>query len=156
MEVVASTPIPARVRARWDSAPSLPASGKVEMQTTADAPVEVSHVLFARDQDILRPEARSRLDDIARKLAADPSLHAAVDGHTDISGEIDHNDELSRRRANAVADYLTASGIDRSRLTVSWYGESRPLVPETSREAKRRNRRVDVQLMSASVEGAQP
>ena len=68
-----------------------------------------------------------------------------IEGHTDDTGSEEYNMELSRKRAQAVADFLATNGVDRSRLTAKWYGESQPRYPND--EANRaKNRRVELAI----------
>jgi outer membrane protein OmpA-like peptidoglycan-associated protein len=67
-----------------------------------------------------------------------------VVGHTDRSGSDGYNDSLSRRRAEAVAAKLQATGLAASALTVSGRGESEPKVVTADGERNPTNRRVEV------------
>ena len=67
-----------------------------------------------------------------------------VTGHTDRSGSDGYNDSLSRRRAEAVAARLQATGLNASALTVSGRGESEPKVSTADGERNPTNRRVEV------------
>lgn len=73
-----------------------------------------------------------------------PTTTAVVEGHTDNVGNADYNLGLSKRRAEAVVNYLVANyGIDRSRLSAAGYGMSRPLADNASDEGRQKNRRVE-------------
>lgn len=66
-----------------------------------------------------------------------------IEGHTDDSGAAEYNMSLSEKRAKAVSSFLVANGIDSSRLTTKWYGETQPKYPND--EANRaKNRRVEL------------
>ena len=65
-----------------------------------------------------------------------------VQGHTDNSGKPDHNQDLSEQRAQAVAAWLIAHGVDKSRLAPKGYGQSRPRVPNVTAGNRAKNRRV--------------
>lgn len=68
-----------------------------------------------------------------------------IEGHTDDTGSDEYNMSLSQKRAKAVSDYLVSQGIDRSRLTTKWYGETQPKYPND--EANRaKNRRVELAI----------
>jgi outer membrane protein OmpA-like peptidoglycan-associated protein len=54
--------------------------------------------------------------------------------------------DLSRKRAQAVVNYLTAKGISSDRLTAKGFGESRPAAPNSSSEGRQKNRRVELKL----------
>jgi len=100
-------------------------------------------VLFAFDSAELRPDARVELDRAANVLAPrDDLVRIDVEGHTDSMGPDDYNQRLSERRANTVADYLASKGIDRDRMRVIGYGESRPKVANDTPANRQQNRRV--------------
>jgi len=67
-----------------------------------------------------------------------------VGGYTDSTGSPAYNQELSERRAQSVADYLTSHGISGGRLTVKGYGEANPVADNKTREGRAHNRRVVV------------
>jgi outer membrane protein OmpA-like peptidoglycan-associated protein len=69
-----------------------------------------------------------------------------IEGHTDSLGGVPFNMELSRRRAEAVAAYLAAQGVDRSRVEVRGFGPSIPLVGRPASDPN--NRRVEAKLIS--------
>lgn len=107
-------------------------------------------VLFDFDEDELRPDAASALREIAESIDqrfADRTVR--VDGHTDSVGDDDHNQDLSERRARAVADWLTTEGgIDPSRVTVTGHGARAPVAPNErpdgsdDPDGRQQNRRV--------------
>ena len=66
-----------------------------------------------------------------------------IGGHSDSDGDDASNLKLSQSRADAVRDKLILMGIDATRLTAKGYGESKPLVPNSSPENKANNRRVE-------------
>ncbi|MDX1331885.1 MAG: OmpA family protein [Robiginitalea sp.] len=68
-----------------------------------------------------------------------------IEGHTDDTGSAEYNMSLSKKRAEAVRDYLISQGVDASRLTAKWYGETQPKYPND--EANRaKNRRVELAI----------
>lgn len=98
---------------------------------------------FDYDRATIRPESDPRIAEVVDILRRYQSMRLEIRGHTDDRGEEEYNQELSERRARAVADRIVAAGIDRSRLKVSGFGESRPLVPNSSEENRRKNRRTE-------------
>ena len=107
-------------------------------------------VLFDFDQATLRAAADEVLADIAALAEAYPQAAVQVAGHTDSLGNDAYNQALSERRAQAVADALTDLGVDRGRLLVAGYGETRPVAPNQTADgaddpvARQANRRVEV------------
>ena len=67
-------------------------------------------------------------------------------GHADTSGTQRYNQDLSRRRAQAVASELVRLGVPREAITVQAFGESRPLVPTGDGVREPQNRRVEIVL----------
>ena len=66
-----------------------------------------------------------------------------VTGHTDSVGSADDNLALSKRRAQAVADYLIAAGIDKDRIEVAGLGQEKPIAPNDTEEGRAMNRRIE-------------
>jgi len=77
-------------------------------------------------------------------MKADPKLAIEIGGHTDNVGKPDYNLKLSDARAAAVRQWLIEHGIAAARLTSRGYGDTQPLVPNTSDENRARNRRVEL------------
>lgn len=102
-----------------------------------------SEVLFASDAFELRPDAFSAIDDALAGVAAG-AVDVTVEGHTDSQASDDYNMELSQKRARAVADELVRKGIPAERITVTGYGESRPVASNDTEEGRRQNRRVEL------------
>jgi outer membrane protein OmpA-like peptidoglycan-associated protein len=83
------------------------------------------------------------LSRLAQAANACPTRMVEIGAHTDSDGQPEANVELSRRRAQAVVDFLVRDGVERRRLVASGYGQLRPLAPNDTPENKARNRRVE-------------
>ena len=83
------------------------------------------------------------INEIFQFLKDDPSLKFEIDGHTDNTGETQHNLQLSQQRADAVKVQLISMGIDPLRLTSKGFGDSKPIADNSSPEGKANNRRVE-------------
>ena len=70
-----------------------------------------------------------------------------MNGHTDSDGSDQYNEELSSRRANAVAQYLVSQQLDSQRFSVQGLGESQPIASNASASGKAQNRRVEIQIV---------
>ncbi|TAN53658.1 MAG: OmpA family protein [Methylococcaceae bacterium] len=88
------------------------------------------------------PNLRSVVDD----LKASPDASIVIRGHTDAEGDPRSNMELSRDRAQSVADYLISQGIARRRIEVYGHGEKKPVAPNTTEEGREKNRRVVIRI----------
>jgi outer membrane protein OmpA-like peptidoglycan-associated protein len=126
---------------------------RVEAQPApaAEPPMKKRLVLrgvnFDFDKSNIRADARPVLDEAVRTLKEAGEIRVAVEGHTDSRGTDQYNQGLSIRRANAVADYLSARGIARSRLQVDGYGESRPVASNDTDDGRAQNRRVELSVI---------
>jgi len=107
--------------------------------------VAVYGVLFDTDKDTMRADSKPQLDEIAKLLKGQPTLKVLVVGHTDAKGSMDHNRDLSLRRARSIVDALARDhGIDRQRLTPQGVGMAAPTASNRSEEGRALNRRVEL------------
>ncbi|MBI1992095.1 MAG: OmpA family protein [Candidatus Omnitrophica bacterium] len=119
----------------------------------------LDQVLFDSGKASLRRGAFTVLDTVAQVLQQFPEQHIGIEGHTDNqpirhSGWVD-NKALSLARANAVADYLVEKrGVSRGRITVSGYGEERPIASNDAADGRQRNRRVEIVILPRSSQEA--
>ncbi len=101
--------------------------------------------LFDFDKAVIKPEYVSMLDDVAEVIQANPEMSLEIQGHTDSIGTHAYNMDLSKRRAEAVKNYLVdEAGIDSDRLTTVGYGETRPIATNATKEGRAKNRRVEL------------
>ncbi len=106
---------------------------------------------FDFDKASLRPEERELLSRIAGILLTSSGYRVQVYGHTDDVGSNQYNLELSERRAKAVEKYLIEAGIDPSIITMKGFGKSIPLVRGSSKEARAKNRRVEIGIIDTVI-----
>ena len=109
------------------------------------------YLKFDFDRAELRPESREILSRIAGILFTAEEFVITVSGHTDARGSAEYNQALSKRRAQAVADYLIATGLSADLFTVQGLGKSQLLDPRNTEEAHANNRRVELGLVSARI-----
>ena len=103
-------------------------------------------VQFKTDSDEILPESHAMLREVANVMKANPGMEIHVAGHSDSTGEADHNRELSDRRAQSVRKFIIAQGVDEDRLDAKGYGEDQPVASNDTEEGRRKNRRVEFQL----------
>lgn len=106
-------------------------------------------ITFPINSADIQPQFQSTLDQVAQTLRSYPSTLIDVYGHTDPSGGDAINIPLSQRRAQSVASYLTARGVQGQRIATQGFGSSQPLPGNTnSTEAERAaNRRVEIRIV---------
>ena len=106
--------------------------------------LKVDNINFATNKTELAAEDKADLDKVAAFMKDKPKSYAVVAGYTDNVGSRDHNEGLSRSRAEMVARYLKEHGIDDSRMVLFWYGPNNPIVANDTAENKAKNRRVEL------------
>jgi outer membrane protein OmpA-like peptidoglycan-associated protein len=136
-----------------------------ELDAIPDANVEIEgdsavvtfagEVMFDTGSRNLSPGAMSRLDAVATTINHYPDADVIVKGHTDSQGPEDANMRLSEDRAVMVKNQLVVKGVDAQRVTTLGFGESQPLVTNSTPEGRAQNRRVEIELRPArgSVRG---
>jgi OOP family OmpA-OmpF porin len=107
----------------------------------------VKGLMFAHDSSAIDADGEKALDEVATVLRRNPDLHVQIDGHTDAVGTNEYNRALSDRRADAARKYLTATGIDASRLVSKGFGESQPVADNGTAEGRASNRRTEIEVV---------
>jgi len=105
---------------------------------------EIGGVQFATGTANLTTAAREGLARFSGIVASYPGLRFMVEGHTDNTGSVAVNNELSLRRAIAVRDYLIGQGVAASSIDVEGLGSARPVADNATAEGRARNRRVEI------------
>jgi len=114
-----------------------------KLQTSVSVP-------FKFDQAALTADTRQNLDKLAQDVQADKRFFIAVEGFTDTTGSKAYNEALSRKRADAVVEYLVAKhDIPIYRIHMIGLGELKPVDEAHNRTARAKNRRVEVSVFSA-------
>lgn len=97
----------------------------------------------ATDTD-LNPELVKYLDKIVEYYKNNPQIEIRVTGHSDNSLSSQKNFDLSKQRAQLVADYLISSGIPRRSILQTGRGATNPIAGNSTEEGRRKNRRVEI------------
>jgi outer membrane protein OmpA-like peptidoglycan-associated protein len=105
-------------------------------------------IFFDFDSAVVDQSAQDAIQFVSTNAAACNWQSISVVGHADRSGSDQYNIGLSQKRADAVADALTAVGVTRSTLAVSAKGESQPRVPTADGVREAQNRRVEITVQN--------
>jgi outer membrane protein OmpA-like peptidoglycan-associated protein len=105
-------------------------------------------LLFQPSQASLATEFVPELERVVRLLHVRPSMTLRIEGHADITGSKEKNQELSNQRAEAVRRYLIQSGIEATRLQTIGYGDSRPIADNSTEEGRKLNRRIEFVILT--------
>lgn len=99
-------------------------------------------VYFATAKYNIDANSKLALDKLVKIFSEYPETNLLIEGHTDDVGKDNYNLGLSQKRAEAVANYLKATGLPSARLITKWYGETQPVSDNSTAEGKALNRRV--------------
>ncbi|MFC6204600.1 MULTISPECIES: OmpA family protein [Psychrobacter] len=105
-------------------------------------------ITFSFDDATLNSSFKPTLNKLASTMKEYNQNTITIAGHTDSKGAAAYNQGLSRDRAYAVANYLTANGVPSSRINVVAYGESRPVADNNTENGRQQNRRVELTINS--------
>ena len=109
-------------------------------------------VFFNNDQDVILKKSFPVLQAVANVLVAEPLItKLGIEGHTDNRGELDHNVDLSDRRARSVLRWLTEHGIAAARLNAKGYGPQRPITDNGTLYGRAKNRRVEFHILEPAA-----
>jgi len=101
-------------------------------------------ILFDTDSDRIKPESAGAIKSIVFGLEANPELKLVIEGHTDSTGNAEHNLDLSKRRAEAVKSVLVSEfKIDAGRLSAQGLGATKPVAQNDTPQGRAQNRRVE-------------
>ena len=131
-------------KAAADKAAAALAAVDTKLVKLTDEKIEIlQSVLFESSMDVIRPESVKVLASVANVLRGHPEItKVRVEGHTDSAGPADYNLDLSQKRAQAVLSWLTANGVEASRLEAKGFGPSQSIADNASPDGRAKNRRV--------------
>jgi OmpA-OmpF porin, OOP family len=121
---------------------------ETSVETTSEKKIKgmkVGNIYFDYDKFELKAQEKSELNQVGKFLQDNPKAFVAVQGFCDSRGTPEYNMELSRRRSEAVTDYLMKNfKLDSGRVATMWYGEGNPVASNDTPEGRAKNRRVEV------------
>ena len=109
--------------------------------------LQIENIEFEKAKGVLTSKGEETVDKLASILKQYPNIKAEIAGHTDSDGSAIFNQKLSQDRVDTVKRRLIEKGINAGRLIAKGYGETKPLVPNTTDENKQKNRRVEINIL---------
>ena len=106
----------------------------------------LENIFFEVNKFELQPASITELEKVYKMLDLNKDIEVEISGHTDSDGNDQDNMVLSENRAQAVVDWLVEKGISSSRLSFKGYGETKPIVDNSSKENKAKNRRTELTI----------
>jgi len=104
-------------------------------------------ISFKTGQHKLTENSILIVNKLAKILNFYPNISIEIAGHTDAEGSQKSNQKLSQARVDTIKKLLISKGINAKRLKAKGYGESKPLVPNTSKKNKEKNRRIEINII---------
>ncbi|MFD1551787.1 hypothetical protein DNU06_02185 [Putridiphycobacter roseus] len=103
---------------------------------------------FETGKAVIKEVSFESLDKLGALLVKKPEWKLKITGHTDSQGKSQTNLILSKKRAEAVRDYLISKGIDADqRIIVAYFGEEKPIADNSTEEGRQKNRRVEMDVL---------
>lgn len=102
---------------------------------------------FESGKSIIESSSFASLDKLAELLNKKSDWNLRIAGHTDNVGQAHSNLTLSRERAEAVSFYISSKGIDSGRIYVVWFGQEKPVATNDTPEGRKKNRRVEMEIV---------
>ena len=118
---------------------------KMQLAITETGRAALYGIYFDHDSAKIQAASKPTLDEIAKLMTTNPALKIIVVGHTDYTGGFDYNIDLSKRRANAVAEHLISGyGLVAGRIKSDGVGYLAPAASNESEAGRALNRRVEL------------
>jgi OmpA-OmpF porin, OOP family len=112
-----------------------------------NAIITLNNIFFAFNKATLKSESFPELDRIVDLMNKDKTMTVEISGHTDSTGPDDYNMWLSEWRATAVAKYVTQKSIEKGRVSITFFGETKPAVSNDTKAGRDKNRRVEFKII---------
>lgn len=107
----------------------------------------LNNIFFETNQFELMESSFPELNKLVILLKNNPSIRIEISGHTDTIGTIDSNNELSKKRAKAVYDYLISKGLESFRMSYKGYGFTKPVDTNDTESGRSKNRRTEIKIL---------
>jgi len=104
---------------------------------------ELKNVKFETGQTTLSENSKAELQELIKFLKENPEVKGEVAGHTDNTGNLKYNKQLSEQRAILVYNFLIQGGVNPKQIFYMGYGDSKPKKPNTTEENRAANRRIE-------------
>ncbi len=110
-----------------------------------------SSLEFESGKDVIKPVSFASLSALAKLLNRHTEdWQLKLSGHTDNEGTEENNLILSEHRAKAVQKYLVGKKVPENMILVEWFGQSKPIADNATKEGKKKNRRVEMSMLMKS------
>jgi OmpA-OmpF porin, OOP family len=150
---VAPPPPPAPAPAPVAPAPAPAPAAVIAPVPSSEKVTYAAAAFFDFDKATLKPEAKTKLDDLVSKTKEINLEVIIAVGHTDGIGTDAYNDKLSVRRAESIKTYLTSKGVEANRVYTEGKGKKQPVADNKTAEGRQKNRRVEIEVVGTRATG---
>ena len=112
-----------------------------------DATINLNNIFFDFNKAVLKADSYPELNRLATLMMEKTTMTVEIAGHTDTTGPADYNMWLSEWRAKAVAKYLGSKGVSKERIATVFFGETKPIESNDTKEGRKKNRRVEFKIV---------
>ncbi len=110
--------------------------------------VILRNTFFEWDSFTLLPESVPDLEEVFNLVDKNPAMRFEIGGHTDSTGGVEYNLELSRKRAESVRNYLITRGVAADRIVSKGYGSACPIADNSTESGRAQNRRTELKVLA--------
>jgi len=126
-------------------------AGLMEFEYTITYSLPTTYVLenvfFDSGKSTLKSSSFKSLNSLAELLKTKKTLIIEIGGHTDNVGKPEANLTLSKRRADAVKNYLVRKGVNAQQIKTKGYGDTVPVADNSSSQGRQQNRRTQITIL---------
>ena len=130
-----------------DGCPDTGPAPKAKIDLAKKQIVIMDKVFFDTNKATIKPVSFALLDQVAQILRGHGEIKVEIQGHTDAQGDMDHNIQLSKERAESVRTYLIKKGVDPARMISGGYGPTVPIADNRTKAGREANRRVEFHIL---------
>jgi OmpA-OmpF porin, OOP family len=127
--------------------PKPEAKPEAKPKPVAEKVTFAADVLFDFDKSVIKPEGKSKLDDLANKVKGINLEVVIAVGHADSIGSDEYNQRLSLRRAESVKAYFVSKGLEPNRVYTEGKGEKQPVASNKTADGRAKNRRTEIEVI---------
>ncbi len=120
------------------------AASQLAKDLTQSGRSRIYGITFDTDSDVIKPESKAALDNIVQLTKEKPDWKFSIEGHTDSTASVAHNQTLSGKRAAAVKAFLVAAGVAPARMVTKGLGATVPVADNATAIGRAQNRRVEL------------
>lgn len=110
--------------------------------------LRLNNINFDLGEAVILDSSEDELNGLVKIMKRNENMKIQLEGHTDLRGSNTQNLELSKKRVQAVREYLISKGVTKNRIKIKAFGGTKPISKANTEEGRNMNRRVEVRILS--------